>query len=74
MTPSSEDCDRLLRIDKVKLLVVLGKTMIYRLIQQQEFPAPNGSLAESQSVFGGQIATAMKIDNRRIAGRWAKAS
>lgn len=40
MRPSSEECDRLLRIDEVKRRVGLGKTMIYRLIKQQDFPAP----------------------------------
>lgn len=39
MTPPDE-VDRLLRIDEVKRRVGLGKTMIYRLIRQQRFPAP----------------------------------
>ncbi|GHC98183.1 helix-turn-helix transcriptional regulator [Novosphingobium pokkalii] len=39
MTPP-EEVDRLLRIDEVKRRVCLGKTMIYRLIRQQRFPAP----------------------------------
>ena len=32
--------DRLLRIEEVKRRVGLGKTMIYRLIQEGKFPAP----------------------------------
>lgn len=40
MTPSFEQSDRLLRIDEVKRRVGLGKTMIYRLIKRQDFPAP----------------------------------
>ena len=39
MTPSDEP-DRLLKIDEVKRRVGLGKTMIYRLIQDGKFPAP----------------------------------
>ncbi len=32
--------DRLLRLEQVKDVVGLGKTLIYRLIQSGEFPAP----------------------------------
>ncbi len=32
--------DRLIRIDEVKRRVGLGKSMIYRLIQEEKFPAP----------------------------------
>jgi prophage regulatory protein len=32
--------DRLIRLDEVKRRVGLGKTMIYRLIQESRFPAP----------------------------------
>ena len=39
MTPTDEP-DRLLKIDEVKRRVGLGKTMIYRLIQDGKFPAP----------------------------------
>ena len=39
MTPTGEP-DRLLKIDEVKRRVGLGKTMIYRLIQDGKFPAP----------------------------------
>jgi len=37
---TSDGVDRLIRLDEVKRRVGLGKTMIYRLIQQQRFPAP----------------------------------
>jgi len=37
---TSDPADRLIRLDEVKCRVGLGKTMIYRLIQQQRFPAP----------------------------------
>lgn len=37
---TSEPADRLIRLDEVKCRVGLGKTMIYRLIQQKRFPAP----------------------------------
>ncbi|WP_010161191.1 helix-turn-helix transcriptional regulator [Sphingomonas sp. PAMC 26617] len=37
---TNEPADRLIRLDEVKRRVGLGKTMIYRLIQQQRFPAP----------------------------------
>jgi prophage regulatory protein len=37
----TSDCpDRFIRIDEVKRRVGLGKTMIYRLIQEGGFPAP----------------------------------
>ena len=39
MTTTGEP-DRLLKIDEVKQRVGLGKTMIYRLIQDGKFPAP----------------------------------
>lgn len=32
--------DRLIRLDEVQRRVGLGKTMIYRLIQESRFPAP----------------------------------
>ena len=32
--------ERLIRIDEVKRRVGLGKSMIYRLIQEEKFPAP----------------------------------
>ena len=37
---TTDEPDRLLKIDKVKRRVGLGKTMIYRLIQDGKFPAP----------------------------------
>ncbi len=40
MTFAQEDSDRLIRIEEVKQRVGLGKTMIYRLIKQNAFPAP----------------------------------
>jgi prophage regulatory protein len=36
----SERPDRLIKLDEVKRRVGLGKTMIYRLIQERRFPAP----------------------------------
>jgi prophage regulatory protein len=35
-----EHADRLIKLDEVKRRVGLGKSMIYRLIQAQKFPAP----------------------------------
>ncbi len=35
-----EDSDRLIKLDEVKRRVGLGKSMIYRLIQEGRFPAP----------------------------------
>ena len=32
--------DRLIRNDEVKRRVCLGKTLIYRLVQQERFPSP----------------------------------
>lgn len=32
--------DRLLKLEEVKRRVGLGKSMIYRLIQEEKFPAP----------------------------------
>ena len=32
--------DRFLKLDEVKRRVGLGKSMIYRLIQEEKFPAP----------------------------------
>jgi len=37
---TTDEPDRLLKIDEVKRRVGLGKTMIYRLIQDGKFPAP----------------------------------
>ncbi len=53
-------CDRLLRLDQVKHIVGLGKTLIYRLIQAGEFPAPykpGGSAARwSENEIVGWLA------------------
>jgi prophage regulatory protein len=35
-----EQPDRLIKLDEVKRRVGLGKSMIYRLIQTNDFPAP----------------------------------
>ncbi|KKC27195.1 helix-turn-helix transcriptional regulator [Sphingomonas sp. SRS2] len=35
-----EEPDRLIKLDEVKRRVGLGKSMIYRLIQEGRFPAP----------------------------------
>ncbi len=40
MVGDVDQADRLIRIDEVKHRVGLGKTMIYRLIQQGRFPSP----------------------------------
>ncbi len=40
MVGDVDQTDRLIRIDEVKYRVGLGKTMIYRLIQQGRFPSP----------------------------------
>ena len=40
MSLAPEPCDRFIRIDEVKRRAGLGKTMIYRLIKQGEFPPP----------------------------------
>jgi prophage regulatory protein len=40
MTFSDDHGDRLIKLDEVKRRVGLGKTMIYRLIQQGKFPGP----------------------------------
>jgi prophage regulatory protein len=40
MSFSADDADRLMKIEEVKRRVGLGKTMIYRLIKQERFPAP----------------------------------
>lgn len=37
---AADSGDRLIRLDEVKRRVGLGKTMIYRLIQESRFPAP----------------------------------
>jgi prophage regulatory protein len=39
MSPGDQP-ERLLRLDEVKRRVGLGKSMIYRLIQEGRFPAP----------------------------------
>jgi prophage regulatory protein len=36
----AEQPERLLKLDEVKRRVGLGKSMIYRLIQEERFPAP----------------------------------
>lgn len=48
--------DRFLRLEQVKEIVGLGRTMIYELIKQNAFPAPiklgiNASRWSEQSVF-----------------------
>lgn len=40
MTEDEQRPERLIRIDEVKRRVGLGKSMIYRLIQEGRFPAP----------------------------------
>ena len=40
MVGDVDQTDRLIRNDEVKRRVGLGKTMIYRLIQQERFPSP----------------------------------
>lgn len=40
MSVAPAEGDRLIRIDEVKRRAGLGKTMIYRLIQQGRFPPP----------------------------------
>jgi prophage regulatory protein len=40
MTAETEASDRFVKLDEVKRRVGLGKTMIYRLIQEGKFPAP----------------------------------
>jgi prophage regulatory protein len=40
MTDDEQKPDRLIRIDEVKRRVGLGKSMIYRLIHEEKFPAP----------------------------------
>lgn len=40
MAECSEAGDRLIKIDEVKRRVGLGKTMVYRLIREDRFPAP----------------------------------
>lgn len=40
MNGGAEKPDRLIKLDEVKARVGLGKSMIYRLIQQGTFPAP----------------------------------
>lgn len=40
MTAFEEVPDRLIKLDEVKRRVGLGKSMIYRLIQEGKFPAP----------------------------------
>lgn len=40
MNGGAEKPDRLIKLDEVKARVGLGKSMIYRFIQQGTFPAP----------------------------------
>ena len=40
MTEVEQKPERLIKIDEVKRRVGLGKSMIYRLIQEGKFPAP----------------------------------
>jgi prophage regulatory protein len=40
MSVEEGGADRLLKLDEVKRRVGLGKSMIYRLIQEGKFPAP----------------------------------
>jgi prophage regulatory protein len=40
MSVESEPPDRFVKLDEVKRRVGLGKSMIYRLIQEGKFPAP----------------------------------
>jgi len=40
MSAEVEPSDRFLKLDEVKRRVGLGKSMIYRLIQEGKFPAP----------------------------------
>lgn len=37
---TDDEADRLIRLEEVKRRVGLGKSMIYRLIQEGKFPAP----------------------------------
>ena len=40
MMDTDDEADRLIRLEEVKRRVGLGKSMIYRLIQEGKFPAP----------------------------------
>lgn len=40
MSSEAERPDRFIKLDEVKRRVGLGKSMIYRLIQEGKFPAP----------------------------------
>ena len=40
MTAEAETPERFVKLDEVKRRVGLGKSMIYRLIQEEKFPAP----------------------------------
>ena len=40
MSTEGNASDRLVKLDEVKRCVGLGKSMIYRLIQEGKFPAP----------------------------------
>ncbi|AJP73686.1 helix-turn-helix transcriptional regulator [Sphingomonas hengshuiensis] len=40
MSAETEAPERFVKLDEVKRRVGLGKTMIYRLIQEEKFPAP----------------------------------
>jgi prophage regulatory protein len=40
MSTDPEPSDRFVKLDEVKRRVGLGKSMIYRLIQEGKFPAP----------------------------------
>lgn len=40
MSAESDASDRFVKLDEVKRRVGLGKSMIYRLIQEGKFPAP----------------------------------
>ncbi len=40
MSTEPEPSDRFVKLDEVKRRVGLGKSMIYRLIQEGKFPAP----------------------------------
>ncbi|WP_084445150.1 helix-turn-helix transcriptional regulator [Sphingomonas sp. TDK1] len=69
MTPP-EEVDRLLRIDEVKRRVRLGKTMIYRLIRQQRFPAPY-NLSPSRPA-GASVRWSNGSTGSRMASRGKK--
>ena len=71
LSQTSSVRDRLLRLDQVKEIVGLGKTLIYRMVSDGEFPVPykpGGSATRwSENEILGWLSSCAKQRQQQVA-------